>query len=110
LLRLVLAQLLLGRCDQSEIVFGVLIVIFRSYRVACASRIASELHIFFGNMRGGAADLDIRSVRFKDPGHRVLAAAIVIIVVIIIVVIPTAHTLVVVVRTVSHVVPFTDSR
>jgi hypothetical protein len=53
-------------------------------------------------MRGGTANLDVRPVRFKYPGHRVLAAPVVVIV--IIVVVPVAHPLVVL--TVSHVLPF----
>jgi hypothetical protein len=52
-------------------------------------------------MRGGAADLDIGSVRFEHPGHRVLTAPV--IVVAVIVVIPVTHPLVVL--TVSHVSP-----
>jgi hypothetical protein len=58
-------------------------------------------------VRGGAANLDVRSVGLENPGHRVLAAPVVVIV-IIIVVVPAAHALVVI-RAVSHVVPFTDS-
>jgi hypothetical protein len=92
-------------------VFSVLVVIFCCDRVAGTARIAGKLDIFLGNVRGGAADLDVGSVGFENPGHRVLAAPVVIVVttiIIIIIVVPTAHTLVVV-RTVSHVVPFTDS-
>jgi hypothetical protein len=54
-------------------------------------------------MGGGAANLDIGTVGFENPGHRVLAAPVVI-VIIIIVVIPVTHPLVVVL-TVSHVLP-----
>jgi hypothetical protein len=49
------------------------------------------------------ANLDVGSVGLEHPGHRVLTAPIVIIVVIV-VVIPVTHPLVVVL-TVSHVVP-----
>jgi hypothetical protein len=55
-------------------------------------------------MGGGAADLDVGSVGFEHPGHRVLAAPIVIVVIVVIVVVPVAHPLVVVL-TVSHIVP-----
>jgi hypothetical protein len=51
----------------------------------------------------GTADLDVGSVGLEHPGHRVLAAPVVIIVVIV-VVIPVTHPLVVVL-TVSHVLP-----
>jgi hypothetical protein len=51
----------------------------------------------------GAANLDVGSVGLKHPGHRVLAAPVIIIVVIVIVVTVT-HPLVVVL-TVSHVLP-----
>jgi hypothetical protein len=55
----------------------------------------------------GAADLDVGSVRLEYPRHRVLAAPVVvviIIIVIVIVIIPVAHPLVIVL-TVSHVLP-----
>src|SRR6202035_4884783 len=39
-------------------------------------RIARELKIFFGNVRRGAADLDVGAVRFEHPGHRILALAV----------------------------------
>src|SRR5439155_11947158 len=99
MLRLVLPGLLLGCGDQAEIMFGVLIVVLGGDGVAGGARIARELDVFFGDMRGGAADLDVRSVGFVNPGHRVLAAPVVII--IIIIVVPVAHPLVVL--TVSHV-------
>jgi hypothetical protein len=57
-------------------------------------------------MRGGAANFDIRTVGFKNPGHRVLAAPVVVVIVVIIVVVPVTQPLVVVVLTVSHVEPF----
>jgi hypothetical protein len=55
-------------------------------------------------MGGGAANLDIGSVGFENPGHRVLPAPVVIIVIAIVVIIPVTHPLVVVL-TVSHVLP-----
>ena len=66
------------------------------------NRIARELKIFLGDVRGGTADLDVGSVRFVDPGHRVLAAPVVIVVAVIVVV-AVAHPLLVL--TVSHVLP-----
>src|SRR5471030_773385 len=103
-LRLVLAKLLLGRCDQTEIMLGMLVIILRRHRVARASRVARQLHLFFGNMGGGSANLDVGSGGFENPGHRVLAAPVVIIVITIVVVVPVTHPLVVVL-TVSHVLP-----
>jgi hypothetical protein len=96
-LRLVLAELLLRGGDQAEIVFGVLIVILRSNRIAGGAGIARELDVFLGDMGGSAADLDVRPIRLEHPGQRVLAAPV------IITVIPVAHPLVVL--TVSHVLP-----
>ena len=60
-------------------------------------------------MRGGPADLDIRSVGFENPRHRVLAAPVIVIVVVtVVIIIAATHTLVVV-RTVSHLVPSINS-
>jgi len=101
-LLLILPELFLCGSDQTEIVFGVLIVILGGDRIARRARIARELHILLGNMRGCAADLDIRAVRIEHPGHRVLAAPVIVVVGIVIPVIP--HPLVIL--TVSHVLPF----
>ena len=104
-LRLVLAELLLGGGDQAEIMLGMLIVVLGGDRIAGGARVARQLHVFFGDVGGGAADLDVGSVGFEHPGHRVLAAPVVVIVVIIVViVVPVTHPLVVVL-TVSHVLP-----
>jgi hypothetical protein len=104
-LRLVLPELLLSGCDQPEIMFGVLVVVLGSNRIARGARIARELDVFFRNVGGGATDLDVGSVRFEHPGHRVLTAPVIIIVVavVIVVVIPVTHPLVIL--TVSHVSP-----
>ncbi|KRQ13224.1 hypothetical protein AOQ71_14825 [Bradyrhizobium manausense] len=96
---LVLAELLLGRRDQAEIVLGMLVVVFGGNRVARGAGVARQLKIFFGDVGGSAADLDVGAVRFVDPGHRVLAASVVVIVV----VVAVAHPLLVL--TVSHVLP-----
>jgi len=103
-LRLVLPKLLLSGCDQTEIVLGVLVIVFGRDRVARTPRIARELNVFFGNMRGGAANLDIGTIGLENPGHRVLATPVVIV---IIIVIPVAHPFVVL--TVSHVLPLLPS-
>ena len=82
---------------------GVLVVVFGGDGIARGARIARQLDVFFGDMRGSAADLDVGPVGFIDPGHRVLAAPVVIMIVVI--VIPVTHALVVIL-TVSHVLPF----
>jgi hypothetical protein len=79
----------------------VLVVIFRSDRVAGGSCIACELDIFLGDVRCSSSDFDIRSVGFEHPCHRVLTTPVIVIIVIIVV--PVTHPLVVL--TVSHIVP-----
>src|SRR6185437_6983639 len=102
-LRLALAELLLGGRDQAKIVLGMLVVVLGGHRVARRAGVARQLHVFFGDVRGGAANLDVGPVGFEHPGHRVLAAPVVIVVVVIVVV-PVTHPLVVIL-TVSHVLP-----
>lgn len=98
LLRLILAELLLGCRNQAEVMFGVLIVVLRRDRIAGRARITRQLHIFFGNVRCSATDLDVWSVGFEHPSHRVLTATPVIVTAT-----PVAHPLLVL--TVSHIVP-----
>lgn len=62
LLRLILAELLLGCRNEAEVMFGVLIVVLRRDRVARALRIARKLDVFFCNVRGGAPDLYVGAV------------------------------------------------
>src|SRR5262245_38509725 len=76
MLRLVLPELLLGSCDQAEVMFGVLVVVLGGDGVARRARVAGELDVFLGDVGGGAADLDIRSVGLVDPGQRVLDAPV----------------------------------
>jgi hypothetical protein len=61
-IRVLLTKLLLRRGDQTEIMFSVLIVIFRSYRITRSLRVARELDVFFCDMRSGAADFDVGTV------------------------------------------------
>src|SRR6202041_3410463 len=100
-LRLVLTELLLGSGDQAEIMLGMLVVVLGGYRIAGRARVARQLHVFFRDVRCGAANLDVGPVGLEHPGHRILAAPVVIIVVVIVVVVPVTHPLVVVL-TVSH--------
>src|ERR1700687_1755206 len=104
-LRLVLAELFLGGGDQAEIMLGMLIVILGGDRIAGRACVARQLHVFFRAVGCGAADLDVRPVGLEHPGHRVLAAPVVIIaIIIVVIVVPVTHPLVVVL-TVSHVLP-----
>ena len=75
-IRVLLAELFLRGSDQAEIMFGVLIVVFRRYRVARALRVARELNVFLRDVRRRTADLHIRPVRFVDPRQRILAFAV----------------------------------
>ena len=59
--------------------FGMLIVIFGRHRIAGALRVARELDVFFRDMRGGAANLHVGSVRLVDPRQRILALAVVVV-------------------------------
>lgn len=104
LLRLVLAKLFLSGGDQAKVVLGVLVIIFRGDRVAGTARVTGKLDVFFSDVRSGTPNLDIRSVGFENPRHRILAAPIIVIIVVI--VISAAHPLVVL--TVSHVLPSTN--
>src|SRR5215510_13618338 len=74
---ILLAELLLRSGDQTEIMFGMLVVVLGGYRVARSLRVACELDVFFRDVRGGAADFDIRAVRFVNPRQRILAFAVV---------------------------------
>jgi hypothetical protein len=95
---LVLPELLLSRRDQAEAMLGMLVIVLGRNGVAGGARVTRKLEIFLGNVRGGAANLDVRSVGLVDPGHRILAAPVVVVIVV-----AVAHPLLVL--TVSHVLP-----
>ncbi len=59
---LTLPELLLRRRDDAEIVFGVLIIIFRCDRIAGALRVASELEVLFRDVGRGSANFYVRPV------------------------------------------------
>jgi hypothetical protein len=59
---LALAKLLLRRRDQTEVMLGVLIIIFGRDRVSGALRIASKLKIFFGDVGCRSPNFHVRSV------------------------------------------------
>jgi len=97
--RVVLAELFLRRGDQSEIVLGVLIVIFRRYRIARRVSVAGQLNVFLGDVRRGSANFYVGAVRLENPRHWILIFAVVVV----IVVIPPAHAFIVL--NVSHGLP-----
>jgi hypothetical protein len=96
-----LTKLFLRRGDQAEVVLGVLIIILGGHRVARPLRVTRELDVFFRDMRSGAADFDIGTVRLVNAREGILTLAVVA---------SPPHALL----TVSHVVPvrrpFTLSR
>src|SRR5215472_8366493 len=69
---LTLPVLLLGGGDPTEIMFGVLVVVFGSNRIAGTLRIAGELQVLFSDVRGRAADLNVRSTGLVHAGQRIL--------------------------------------
>ena len=99
--RVLLTKLFLRRCNQAEIVFGVLIVILGGYGITRSLRITRELDVFFRDMRSGAADFNVGTVRLVNAREGILTLAVVA---------SPPHALL----TVSHVVPvrrpFTLSR
>ena len=99
--RVLLTKLFLRRGDQAEVVLGVLIIILGGHRVARPLRVTRELDVFFRDMRSGAADFDVGTVRLVNACEGILTLAVVT---------SPPHALL----TVSHVVPvrrpFTLSR
>jgi hypothetical protein len=92
-IRIGLPELLLRGRDHAEVVFGVLVVIFRRNGIARGLRVTRQLEVLIGDVVGGAADLHVGPVGLVDAGERILSLATV--------VVAATHTLVVVL-TVSH--------
>ena len=90
-MRIVLAELLLRHRDEAVVVLGMLVIVLGRNRIAGRLRVARELNVFLGNVRGVSPDFDVGSVRLVDARHRVLTFAVMI---------TTAHALAVL--TVSH--------
>lgn len=88
---LTLAKLLLCRCDQPEIMFRVLIIVFGCDRVSGTLRVAGKLKIFLADMRRGSPDFHVRSVGFVHARQRILVMTAL--------AVATAHSLIL---TVSH--------
>ena len=68
-------ELRLGRHDDAVIVLGVLEIALGRDQVAGGERVASELHVFLGNMRRGPANFHVGSVRFIVPRQGILGLA-----------------------------------
>jgi hypothetical protein len=66
----------LGRCPNAEIVFRKLEIALRHHGIARRLRVASELHVFFGNGLSRAANLHVWPVAFINPVQGVSAAII----------------------------------
>ena len=90
--RVLLTKLFLRCGNQAEVVLGVLIIILSGHRVARPLRVTRELDVFFRDMRSGAADFDVGTVRFINAREGILTLAVVA---------SPPHALL----TVSHVVP-----
>src|SRR5262249_31496 len=87
-----LSELLLRGSDQTEIMLGVLIVVFGRNRIGWALRVASKLNIFFCDVGGGAANFYVGTIRLVNTRQWILALAVIA---------ASAHALL----TVSHGVP-----
>jgi len=74
----------LGRCDQAEIMLGMLEIALGHHRVAGRLGIARELQIFLSDVMGCTANFHVRAVGFIGPRERIRPLAVV----------ATAHTLV----------------
>ena len=70
--RVLLAELLLRRGDQAEVVLGVLMMRLGGDVVADRRRIARELQILLGDVMRGAADFHLRSVRLVHSRQRIV--------------------------------------
>jgi hypothetical protein len=69
---LTLPELLLRRSDDTEIVLGVLVIIFRCNRIPGALRVTGKLKILFGDMGRRTANFYVRPVRFVHSRQRIL--------------------------------------
>ena len=75
--RVLLTKLFLRRGDQAEVVLGVLIIILGSHRVARPLRVTCKLNVFFRDMRSGAADFNVGTVRLVNAREGILTFAVV---------------------------------
>src|SRR5215510_8737076 len=102
---IVLAKLLLRRRNQTVVVLGVLVVVFRRDRIAGGLGIARELNVFFSNVGWVSTNFDVGAVRFVNTRHRIVVLAVAMLIVTMtmtMAVIAAAHALVL---TVSHDLP-----
>jgi hypothetical protein len=66
------AELRLCRLDDAIVVLGVLEIALGCDEIAAGERVASERHIFLGDMSRGPTDLYVGSVRFIAPRQWIL--------------------------------------
>jgi len=96
---LTLAKLFLRGCNDAEIVFGVLVIIFRGDRISGTLRVAGELEIFFGDVGCRSPNFYVRPIGLVHSRQRILMMAAL--------PVSPAHTLVL---TVSHGLLFANPR
>ena len=102
--RVLLAELLLRCRDQSEIMLGVLEIVLGRDRIAGGLRITCKLEVLLRHVIGSSANFHIRAVRLVNAGQRILIAPVVVLLIV-----APAHTLVMMLLTVSHGLLFNDS-
>jgi hypothetical protein len=105
-IRILLAELLVRRRDQAEIMLSMLEVVFGRDRIAGGLAVTRKLEIFLRYVMRRAANFHIGAVRLVNPRQGILIAPVVVL----LLVIAPAHTLVVMMLlTVSHGLLFNDS-
>lgn len=62
--------------DDAIVVLGMLEIVLRQYWIAGRGRIAGQRHVFFGDMRRGATDLNVGPIGFEAARERILMLAI----------------------------------
>ena len=59
---LALAKLFLGGGDQTEIMFGVLVIVFGGDRIAGTLRVAGQLQVLLGNVGRGSSNFHVLAI------------------------------------------------
>jgi hypothetical protein len=77
-MRIVLAKLLLCRCNHAVVMLGMLIIILGRNGISGRLRITRQLNVFFRDMSGIPAYLYVRPVRLEDARHWIVALAMVV--------------------------------
>jgi hypothetical protein len=110
LLRLVigilLPELLLSRCDQTEIMLGMLVMILGGDVVTRRHGVARKLQVLLGDGVGRSANLHILTVRLVHPRQRIVVMMVVVTMTTLVIAVASSHALVL---TVSHGSPVANS-